>query len=79
MDKWILAREKRPDKYKEVLCCLENGTMRVLYFDGGNWCHPTGEPYISINYENGIPRWHNKVVAWMVLPDPYTEAVADDS
>ena len=50
-----------------VLVCFENGTQDVLYFNGGNWCYPTGETYISVNHKNG---WHNKVVAWMPLPKP---------
>jgi len=71
---WILCNDRLPfaeyGESKSVLACLENGTMIVLYFDGGNWCYPTGEPYIGINRENG---WHNRVVAWMPLPEPYNE------
>lgn len=32
--------------------------IRLLYFNGGNWCYPTGETY------------EQKVYAWMPLPDP---------
>lgn len=53
---------------EDVLCQLENMRRIVLYFDGGNWCYPSGEPYIGVNYENG---WSNKVVAWMPLPEPW--------
>lgn len=35
--------------------------IRLLYFNGGNWCHPTGETY------------EQKVYAWMPLPEPYKE------
>ena len=52
-----------------VLVCFENETQDVLYFDGSNWRYPTGETYISVNHKND---WHNKVVAWMLLPEPYT-------
>ena len=75
---WIICSKRLPFLFpiaeygesKSVLACLEDGTMNVLYFDGGNWCYPTGEPYIGINHENG---WHNRVVAWMPLPEPYKE------
>ncbi len=50
---------------EDVLCQLENMRRIVLYFDGSNWCYPSGELYIGVNYENG---WSNKVVAWMPLP-----------
>lgn len=33
--------------------------LKMLYFNGGNWCFPTGETY------------EEKVYAWMPLPDPY--------
>ena len=35
--------------------------IRELYFNGGNWCYPTGETY------------EQKVYAWMPLPEPYAE------
>lgn len=35
--------------------------VRTLYFNGGNWCYPTGETYLE------------KVYAWMPLPEPYQE------
>lgn len=33
--------------------------IRLLYFNGGNWCYPTGETYEA------------KVYAWMPLPKPW--------
>ena len=76
---WIPVSERLPyAEYGEsdsVLVCYENKTQDVLYFDGGNWCYPTGEPYISVNHKNG---WHNKVVAWMPLPEPYKEGEANE-
>ena len=33
--------------------------IRLLYFNGGNWCYPTGETYEA------------KVYAWMPLPEPW--------
>lgn len=51
-----------------VLVCFEDETQDVLYFNGSNWCYPTGETYISVNHKNG---WHNKVIAWMPLPTRY--------
>lgn len=35
--------------------------IRLLYFNGGNWCYPTGETYEA------------KVYAWMPLPELYKE------
>ena len=72
--RWIPVSERLPDaEYGEsdsVLCCTESGLMYILYWNGGNWCVPTGEPYQWINYETG---WHDKVIAWMPLPEPYRE------
>ena len=51
--------------YKDV----EDGSIRwirTLYFNGGNWCYPTGETY------------QEKVYAWMPLPELYQEG-QDDS
>ena len=33
--------------------------INTLYFNGGNWCYPTGETY------------DQKVYAWMPLPKPW--------
>ena len=33
--------------------------IRLLYFNGGNWCYPTGETYEA------------KVYAWCPLPKPW--------
>lgn len=72
--RWIPVSERLPKaEYGEsdsVLVCFEDERQAVLYFDGGNWCYPTGETYISVNHKNG---WHNKVVAWQPLPEPYKE------
>ena len=69
---WIPCAEKMPHaEYGEsdsVLCCTECGLQIVLYFDGGNWKYPDGDLYISVNHENG---WHDYVVAWMPLPQPW--------
>ena len=35
--------------------------IKTLYFNGGNWCYPTGETY------------DQKVYAWMPLPEAYRE------
>ena len=72
--RWIPVSERLPGfEYGEsdsVLVCFENETQDVLYFNGSNWCYPTGEIYISVNHKNG---WHNKVIAWMPLSKAYTE------
>ena len=72
--KWIPCSERLPDaKYGEgdsVLCCTETGLMYILYWNGGNWCVPTGKPHEWVNHKTG---WHDKVIAWMLLPKPYRE------
>lgn len=69
---WIPVSERLPDaEYGEgdsVLCCTETGLMYILYWNGGNWCAPTGEPHQWVNHRTG---WHDKVIAWMPLPEPY--------
>lgn len=71
---WIPCSERLPDaEYGEgdsVLCCTESGLMYILYWDGGNWCVPTGEPHEWVNHITG---WHDKVIAWRPLPKPYRE------
>ena len=71
---WIPCSERMPDaEYGEgdsVLCCTETGLMYILYWNGANWCVPTGEPHIWVNHKTG---WHDKVIAWQSLPKPYRE------
>lgn len=77
--RWIPCSDRLPEaecgESESVLVCFENGTQDVLYFNGGNWCYPTGETYISRNYKNG---WHNEVVAWMPLPEPWEGDANED-
>ena len=68
---WISVTERLPyAEYGEsdnvLATCghrdVEDGNIRwikTLYFNGGNWCYPTGETYLE------------KVYAWMPLPEPY--------
>lgn len=68
---WIKCSERLPlaecGESDKVLatCGHHNDTsvrwIRELYFNGGNWCYPTGEPYAL------------KVYAWMPLPEPFRE------
>ena len=71
---WIPCSDRLPNaEYGEsdtVLACRNDGLMELLYFDGGNWCYPTGEAYVHLDY--------NKVVAWMPLPKPW-EGVDDEA
>ena len=66
MSKWISTAKQMPKAmYGESNCVLtisSLGTMRVLYFDGGNWCYPTGE---ALNTAHAYPITH-----WMLLPLP---------
>jgi hypothetical protein len=68
---WIPVTERLPyaecgesDNVLATCGCrdVEDGSIRwikTLYFNGGNWCYPTGETYLE------------KVYAWMPLPEPY--------
>lgn len=66
---WISCSERLPRaKYGEsenVLASCESGHIHLLYFDGGNWCYPTGEAY-EHNFD--------PVIAWMPLPEPWKGA-----
>ena len=69
---WIPVTERLPyAEYGEsdnvLATCgyrdVEDGSIRwikTLYFNGGNWCYPTGETYLE------------KVYAWMPLPEHYS-------
>ena len=65
MSRWISVKEEMPHaEYGEgdaVLTVDELGVRRVLYFDGGNWCWPTGEPLTTARE---FPITH-----WMPLPE----------
>lgn len=68
---WIPCSNGLPKaEYGESDCVLatcgwkSDATTRwieKLYFDGGNWCYPTGE------------RFTQKVIAWKPMPEPYRE------
>ena len=69
--RWIPCSERLPfAEYGEsdnvlATCELRNADdtsyrwVKILYFNGGVWCYPTGETY------------EQKVVAWMPLPESY--------
>ena len=62
---WISVKERLPEAYygepDNVLVVDEIGIRKILYFDGGCWCYPTGETY------------DRKVTHWMPLPEPPEE------
>lgn len=72
-DRWIPVTERLPEaEYGEgdtvlTTCTHRNAEdgdykwVRLLYFNGGAWCYPTGEVY------------ERKVIAWRPLPEPYQE------
>lgn len=72
MAEWISVNEKKPRaEYGEgdtVLTVNELGVMHLLYWDGSNWCEPTGECYDS----------QFKVTHWMPLPEPPKEGGGED-
>ena len=66
---WISVEERLPfseyGESKSVLTIDELGCMRVAYFDGGCWCHPTGELIeTTVKF---------KITHWMPLPEPPKE------
>ena len=74
---WIPCSERLPfAEYGEgdnvlATCGYRDGEntsirwIRTLFFNGGNWCYPTGETY------------DQKVYAWMPLPEPYREGAQE--
>lgn len=69
MSEWIKTEEKKPfSQFGEgmnVLTIDNLGEMRIAYWDGGNWCWPTGE---CIGTTGKFPITH-----WMPLPEPPKE------
>ena len=65
--KWISVEDEMPHaEYGEsdnVLTVGGLGIVEMLYFDGGCWCYPTGEP---VFYED--PSW--RITHWMPMPEP---------
>ena len=63
---WISVKERYPfAEYGEsdsVLTVDTLGSMRVAYFDGGNWCEPSGNCITNVRK---FPITH-----WMPLPSP---------
>lgn len=72
--KWIPVTERLPEhEYGEstsVLAVDLFGVMRVTYFDGGNWCCPSGEALTTMRV---APITH-----WMPLPEPPKGEREDD-
>lgn len=65
--KWISVEDEMPHaEYGEsdtVLAVGGLGIVEMLYFDGGCWCYPTGEP---VFYKD--PSW--RITHWMPMPEP---------
>lgn len=63
--KWIPVTERLPKaeygESEDVLAIDSLKVMRVAYFDGGNWCFPTGEPIAT------VPKF--PITHWMPLPE----------
>ena len=62
--KWIETKKEMPKaecgESDSVLTVDSMGVMRVLFFDGSNWCYPNGECYDKARV---FPVTH-----WMPLP-----------
>ena len=67
---WISVEDELPHaecgESDNVLTVAENGLVEVLYFDGGCWCYPTGEPVFCEDLS-----W--RITHWMPLPEPPKE------
>lgn len=67
--RWITVIERLPEhEYGEsasVLTVDLFGVMRVMYFDGGNWCWPSGEALTTMRV--------TPITHWMPLPEPPKE------
>lgn len=61
MSEWISVKDRMPESHygesDNVLVVDEIGIRKILCFDGGCWCYPTGETY------------GRNVTHWMPLPE----------
>lgn len=64
---WIPMVERYPDKDGDYLTCDLNGRIAVLPFALGWNCSRLSDGTIHRTHE------FNDIVAWMPLPEPYTE------
>jgi hypothetical protein len=71
--KWMPCNERLPNEFTDVLICFTDGRIDVAqltdYMDiSGNpkWCHDT-------THFLGGSVSHDDIVAWMPLPNPYTD------
>ena len=71
-EKWISVQDQLPFaeygesnnvlaacRMRDQISTDEYRFVKTLYFNGGNWCYPTGETF------------EEQVIAWMPIPDPY--------
>lgn len=66
---WILVADGLPEANAEVIYCTRDGT-RYGYYDGRRtWYYLSTGGYEKEYYE------HDKVIAWMNLPQPYEETI----
>lgn len=78
MSKWIPRTEELPQDWTPILVSLEHETFPMI----GYYCQPTYEGerarWINDDGEEFLSKYGENVLAWMPLPEPYTEDVNDN-
>lgn len=66
MIKWIKTSEKLPDLYETVVVTVRDEERTYTSAASLQRLNP-------IEWEHGVYDYHDEVIAWMPLPEPYKE------